>query len=40
VPPFLTVTITAARAAIEPEFESLRGDDRFQRLMVRIAPSG
>jgi serine/threonine protein kinase/tetratricopeptide (TPR) repeat protein len=30
---------TAARALIEPEFESLRGDVRFQRLMVRIAPS-
>ena len=24
---------TAARAAIEPEFESLRGDPRFQRLL-------
>jgi tetratricopeptide (TPR) repeat protein len=31
---------TAARAVIEPEFETLRGDVRFQRLMVRIAPSG
>ena len=31
---------TAARALIEPEFDSLRGDVRFQRLMVRIAPSG
>jgi serine/threonine protein kinase/tetratricopeptide (TPR) repeat protein len=30
---------TAARALIEPEFEGLRGDLRFQRLMVRIAPS-
>jgi len=24
---------TAARAAIEPEFESLRGDARFRRLL-------
>jgi hypothetical protein len=26
---------TAARAAIEPEFEALRGDPRFQRLLQR-----
>jgi serine/threonine-protein kinase len=29
---------TAARAAIEPEFESLRGDPRFERLVRRYSP--